>query len=161
MKSILAGGALVATVAIAGSLSAQIDPGEARPMAGEYRTNISFLSLDMPGAPPQMADMMGRMMSRTITYCLTEDEIEEGFQAFTDRSTRDSQDCEYERYSYSGGEIDAVMVCRVDGRDMRMEMSGTGTATSSDITMTMSGDFGMGDGTMKMRAQHERIGECS
>lgn len=161
MKVLFAGGALAAALAVAGSLSAQVDIDDARPMAGEYRSNISFLSLDMPGAPPQMADMMSKMMSRTITYCLTEAEIEEGFQAITNRSTRDSEECEYERFNYTGGEIDAVMLCRVDGRDMRMEMSGTGSATSSDITMTMSGDFGMGDGSMTMRAQHQRIGDCS
>ena len=33
------------------------------------------------------------------------------------------------------------MLCDVDGRDVRMEMSGTGGATSSDITMKMSGDY--------------------
>lgn len=162
MKAWIAGGALVAAAALTGTLSAQIDPGNARPMAGEYSAQVSFLSLDLPGAPPQMADMMSRLMSREITYCLTEAEIEEGYRSILNRSTRDGgESCTYERFSYSDGEIDAVMQCRVDGRDMRMEMQGTGSATSSDITMKMSGDFGMGDGSMTMRAQHQRIGDCS
>lgn len=161
MKAWIAGGALFAAVAVSGTLSAQIDPGDPRPMAGEYRSDITFISLDMPGAPPQMADMMGNMMSREITYCLSEEEIEEGFRAITNRSAQDGADCNYERFSYTGGMIDAAMMCRVDGRDVRMTMKGTGSPTASDITMTMSGDFGMGDGSMTMRAQHERIGDCS
>lgn len=162
MKAYIAGSALIVAAAISGTLSAQIDPGTARPMAGEYRAEITFLSLDMPGAPPQVADMMGQMMSRTTKYCLTEAEIAEGYRAITDRSLRSGgNDCTYERFSYAGGSIDAVMLCKVEGRDVRMQMQGTGSATSSDITMTMSGDFGMGDGSMTMRAQHERIGDCS
>lgn len=161
MKSWIAGGALAAALAVSGSLSAQIDTSD-RPMPGEYRVEITFLSLDMPGAPPEMANMMGRMMSSTSNYCLTEAEIEEGFRAMTNRSTQDGgNDCTYERYSYSDGAIDALMVCKMDGRDMRMTMQGTGNATNTDMTMTISGDFGMGDGSMKMRAQHERIGDCS
>lgn len=161
MKFWIAGGALVAAAAASGTLSAQIEPGNA-PMAGEYSARISFISIDLPGAPPQMADMMSRMMSRTTTYCLTEEEIAEGYRAITDRSMRDgANDCSYERFDFSGGAIDAVMLCEMDGRDMRMEMQGSGNATSSDITMTISGDFGIGEGTMKMRAQHERIGDCS
>lgn len=165
MKLLLGGGVLAAAIVVSASLAhsdaaAQIDPGAERPMPGEYRAQITFQSIDMPGAPPQMADMMSQMMSTTTSYCLTEAEIEEGYRAITNRSTQSDEDCTYERFSYSGGTIDAEMLCNVDGRTMRMEMTGTGGATSSDITMRMSGDFGMGDGSMTLRAQHERIGTC-
>ena len=161
MKAWIAGGALAATTLVAGALSAQIAPDAERPMAGEYSSKMTLVSIDMPGAPPQMADMMRQMMSREVTYCLTEAEIEEGFQAITNGAAQDASDCEYERFSYSAGKIDAAMVCKADGRDMRMVMQGTGSATASDMTMTMSGDFGMGQGTMTMRVQQERIGDCS
>ena len=161
MKSAIAGGAIVAALAVSSALSAQIDPGDL-PMAGEYEAKVTFVSIDLPGAPPQMADMMSRTMSRTTKYCLTEAEIAEGYRAITDRSMRaGAQDCSYERFDYSNGSLDAVLVCKVDGRDMRMHMQGTGGSTSSDIMMTISGDFGIGEGSMKMRAQHERIGDCS
>lgn len=166
MKAWMVGGALGAALVIAGSLShqdayAQIDPGADRPTSGQYRATVTFLSIDMPGAPPQMAQMMSQMMSNTTNYCLTEADIAEGYRAITNRSTQSGQECAYESFSFSGGQIDAVVLCNVDGRQMRMDMSGTGTATSSDIMMTMTGDFGMGDGSMKLRAQHERIGECN
>ncbi|MEM7780677.1 MAG: DUF3617 domain-containing protein [Pseudomonadota bacterium] len=167
MKAWIFGGAAAASLAALGTLaplgaSAQIDLAD-RPLAGEYRAKITFLSLDVPDAPPQMADMMGRMMSFESTYCLTEAEIEEGYQAITNRSMRGdgADDCTYDRYNFTGGQIDAEMTCRVDGRQMRMTMTGTGSPTSSDITITMAGDFGMGDGSMKMRARHEWLGACN
>ena len=165
MKAWMVGGALCAALVFAGTVphqdaAAQIDPGAERPLAGQYRSTMTFLSIDMPGAPPEVAQMMGQIMSNTATYCLTEADIEEGYRAITNRSTRGGEECAYESFSYLGGQIDAVLVCKVDGQSMRMEMSGTGNATSSDITMTMSGDFGMGDGSMRLRSQHERIGEC-
>lgn len=165
MKALFAAGALGAALIVAAAIPgsdalAQIDAGGDRPQAGEYRATITFQSIDMPGAPPQVADMMSRMMSRTTTYCLTESEIEEGYRAITDRSSGPEQECTYDRFDYSGGTIDAVMQCNVDGRAMTMEMTGTGGATSSDITMRMRGDFGMGDGSMTLRAQHEWLGEC-
>ncbi|AWW75362.1 hypothetical protein CD351_13075 [Erythrobacter sp. KY5] len=160
MKAWLIGGALGAALIVGSTTTnAQIDAG-GRPTAGQYRATTTFISIDMPGAPPQVADMMSQMMSNSVTYCLTEAEIAEGYRAITDRSTRDAEDCTYERFDYSGGKIDAVIQCRVDGQNMRMEMTGTGGATSSDMTMTMNGDFGMGDATIKLRSQHERIGEC-
>jgi hypothetical protein len=160
------GGALCAASFVVAALSpsqsgAQDLADIERPEPGEYRATITFQSIDMPGAPPQMADMMSRMMSNTVTYCLTEAEIEEGFKAITDRSTQEGQECSYERFNHTGGEIDAVMICNADGRDIRMEMTGTGGASASDFTMKMSGDFGMGDGSMTLRAQHERLGACS
>lgn len=166
MKSWMIGSVLCAASLVVAAMSpsqsgAQDLSDVERPEPGEYRATITLQSLDMPGAPPQMADMMSQMMSNTITYCLTEAEIEEGFRSMTDRSLQEDQECTYERFDYSGGKIDGVVVCRGDGRAMRMEMTGEGRATSSDFTMKMSGDFGMGDGTMTLRAQHERLGACS
>lgn len=166
MKAWLLIGATGAAILGAAGLShsdaaAQIEPGAERPLPGQYRAQITFQSIDMPGAPPQVADMMRQMMSNTVTYCLTPAEIEEGFRAITNRSTENGEDCTYERFSFQGGEIDAVMLCKVDGQSVRMEMTGSGSATNSDVTMKMNGDFGMGDGSMTLRAQHERIGECS
>jgi len=144
-------------VAMPGDLFAQGE--EMRPQPGEYRSNVTLQSLDMPNAPPQVANMMRSMMSREFTYCLTPSDVEEGYRAMTSRSQEG--DCQYDRFDASGGEILAEMTCRTDGRTIEMVMEGTGTPTSSDMTMTMNGDMGMGPGSMVMRVEHERIGECS
>lgn len=139
-------------------LDAMAANADIRPLAGQYRSNITLLSFDMPDAPPQMADMMSSMFSRSFEYCLTQEEVDEGFKSMTRRSQEG--DCTFQRFNAAGGRIDAEMTCNADGRPMKMVMQGTGTPTSADITMTMSGDMGMGNGSMKLRSQHERIGNC-
>ncbi|QIQ85551.1 DUF3617 domain-containing protein [Erythrobacter sp.] len=150
-----------AAITVPDALSAQVEPPEMRPETGKYSADITVQQVDIPGAPPQMADMMTRMMSRRTTYCLTEEDVEEGYRAITRRSQgEDGEDCTYDRFTMEGGELDAQMTCRVDGRTMTMTMEGTGTPTSSDITMTMNGDMGVGPGTIRMRVIHQRLGPC-
>ncbi|MFL0356023.1 DUF3617 domain-containing protein [Erythrobacter sp. GH1-10] len=131
---------------------------DVKPMPGKYRSDVELISLDMPGAPPQVADMMRGRMSRSFDYCLTQDDVDEGFKEMTRKSQEG--DCTFQRFDATGGNIDAEMTCKTGGGTMTMVMEGTGTPTSSDVTMTMSGDMGMGPTTMKFRAQHERIGDC-
>jgi len=155
-------GALAITGAIGGglpqTLMAQVSAPEVRPEPGRYEAEIEVLSIDIPGAPKQLGGIMKRAMSRTTKYCLTPEEVEEGFRAMTERSNEG--DCTTDRYSYSGGQLDAVLTCRNDGRTMRIEMSGTGTPTSADIVSKMSGDMGMGPGEIQMRVKHRRLGGC-
>jgi len=152
---------LAAALTLPNALSAQVEAPEMRPETGKYSADITVQKVDIPGAPPQMAGMMTKMMSRQTTYCLTEEDVEEGYRAITRRSQRDGgEDCTYDRFSMEDGELDAQMTCRVDGRTMTMVMQRTGTPTSSDITMTMNGNMGMGPGSIQMRVLHKRLGPC-
>ncbi len=157
-------GAAAAIVAVAGAgvatgdLSAQVIEDEMRPMSGHYRASISLVSAEIPDAPPQMADMMGQLMNRDFDYCLSPQDIEEGYRSMMNRSQQG--DCSYQRFRAVDGEIDAEMVCNVDGRQMNMSMQGTGSPTSSDVTMMMSGDFGVGPGSLTMRVVQQRTGDC-
>ena len=142
-----------------GGVSAQVLEEEMRPTAGQYQANLQLVEINLPDAPPEIANMMGSMMNRDFDYCLTEAEVEEGYRSVMNRTQQG--ECSYQRFNASGGQIDAAMTCDVDGREMAMEMTGTGTSTSSDVTMTMTGDFGIGPGTMTMRIVQERVGACS
>jgi len=160
---ILGAATAVATVlganAMTGDLSAQVIEDEMRPMSGQYQSTISLLSIDLPDAPPQVASMMGQVMNREFDYCLTPEDIEEGYRSTMNRSQQG--ECSYQRFRAVDGEIDAEMTCSVDGRQMNMSMQGTGSPTASDVTMTMSGDFGIGPGTLTMRVVQQRTGDCS
>ena len=161
---ITAAGAMAAGVfavlAVPPDLSAQQIDDQMRPMAGEYRSNLSLISVDMPDAPPQVADMMQQIMSREFTFCLTEQDVEEGFREALNRSQQG--DCSYQRFRAVDGVIDAQMTCEGPaGEDVTMTLEGTGSPTSADFTMTMSGNLGMGPGSMVMRVQQGRIGSCS
>ncbi|WP_298467961.1 DUF3617 domain-containing protein [uncultured Erythrobacter sp.] len=159
---ILGAGALAAAFAIAGAssgdLAAQQLDDEMRPMAGQYQAEMTVLSIDIPDAPPDIAGMMTSMMNRKFKFCLTQADVDEGFRSVMNQSQQG--DCSYSRFNATNGRIDAEMTCDAGGNPMTMVMQGTGSPTSSDVTMTMSGDMGMGPGTIKLRTQNRRLGDC-
>lgn len=130
---------------------------------GQYRSTVEMVSVDIPGAPPEAVAMMKRAISSgntTTEYCLTPEEAEKGYEEMARNSAQG--DCNVRRFDVDGGDIDAEMTCTAaDGTEARMTLDGTGSRTSSDMTMTIETDVpGLGEGTMTMRAQHERIGDC-
>ncbi|MGV3555928.1 MAG: DUF3617 domain-containing protein [Croceibacterium sp.] len=134
-----------------------------RPDPGLYRANVELLEIDMPGAPAGMEDNMKRMMggaNSTTEYCLTREDAERGFEEMARNSQKG--DCSFERFDADGGRIDAAMTCRGgEGSVMRMTMQGIGGRTSSEMAMSMQTEApGMGKTTMRMKATHQRIGDC-
>lgn len=132
-----------------------------KPQPGQYSANIEVLEVDIPGAPEGTADMMRNMMGNTTTkYCLSQEDVEDGFEQMA-RQSQDG-DCTFERFDVNGGTFDGRMVCNMPGQgSMTMTMRGEGTPTSSTMDMTMEGDIGgMGQSTIRMRATHERVGDC-
>ncbi|NVE93532.1 DUF3617 domain-containing protein [Altererythrobacter lutimaris] len=132
-----------------------------KPEPGKYSLTMEVLEIDIPGAPPEAAEMMRGMMSQqSQDYCLTQEDVDQGFE----QMARQGQDenCTFERFDISGGEIDAKMSCDIPGQGtMTMTMDGSATATSSVMDMTMQGNMtGMGESTIRMKASHERIGDC-
>ena len=133
-----------------------------KPQAGLYRTTMEVLEVNMPGAPPQAAGMMKQMMGgRSHEYCLTQADVDKGFEPMVRQSQKDG-DCNFKRFNSVGGKIDAQMVCNAgENRTMTMTMNGTATPVRSEMTMTMVGDMmGRGESTIRMKAIHERIGDC-
>ena len=132
-----------------------------RPEPGQYQATMEVLEIDIPGGPEGTADMMRGRMSSTVTkYCLSEEDVEKGFEEIARQSQEG--ECQFSRFDVSDGSFDGQMVCNVPGQgSMTMTMQGQGTPTSSTVDMTMEGNFGgMGDTTMRMRATHERLGDC-
>jgi hypothetical protein len=114
--------------------------------------------LDIPGLPPEMAGH-GSGLTTTSEHCLTEAEVEKGYEALV-KQGQDGE-CSYEKFELAGGEIDAVMVCNAQGREARMAMTGTTTPTTADLEASMAMEFdGVGKGTMRFTAKHERMGDC-
>jgi hypothetical protein len=103
---------------------------------------------------------MEGMIEQTAEYCLTAEEAAKGYERMAQQSQ--DGDCTFERFDVDGGTIDAAMSCPVQGGgSMNMTIEGTGRETSSDFTMRMEGDMGgSAPGSMTIKAQHERIGDC-
>lgn len=134
-----------------------------KPEPGQYRVTMELLELDVPGAPEGANEMMrGMMGGQSHEYCLKQEDVDKGFEEMA-RQSQENKDCTFERFDISGGAFDGQMVCNVPGQGrMTIAMKGEGTPTSSTMETRMEGDFsGMGPSTLRMRASHERIGDCS
>lgn len=133
-----------------------------KPEPGQYRVSMDVLEVDIPGAPAEIADMMRSSMGgQSHEYCLTQEDVDKGFEEMA-RQGQD-ENCSFDRFDIDGGDIDAKMTCDLPGQGaMTMTMAGTATPTSSEMEMTMQGNMGgMGEATIKMKSEHERIGDCS
>jgi len=129
-----------------------------RPQPGLYKTTVTMTNIDMPGLPPEMADH-GKGMVTTTENCLTAADVDKGFEALV----KQGQDgaCSYESFALAGGKVDAVLVCKAQGRDTRTALSGTTTKTGADLTAATAMDFeGVGKATLNFTTKHERVGEC-
>lgn len=134
-----------------------------KPRPGQYRVTMQLLELDLPGAPQGVMEAMrGRMAGQTHEYCLRQEDVDKGFEQMA-RQTQENKDCTFERFDIDNGRFDGRMVCNVQGQGrMTITMKGEGGPTGSTMETRMEGDFvGMGQSAIRMRASHERIGDCS
>lgn len=131
-----------------------------KPEPGKYKSTLTVVKADIPGAPPQMKEMMSSMMGREFETCITPEEAEEGFS----KSLAEGQDgCEVSNFSIDGNDLEMEMTCKPDGNDgaMNLTMKGTVTPTRSETTMTMKGNMdGLGEADIEMDMVQERIGDC-
>jgi hypothetical protein len=129
------------------------------PEPGQYKAVITMTGIDIPGMPPEMAGH-GAGMTTTVEYCLTEEEVESGFEGMMKRGQ--NGECSYEKFAMNDGAFDGVMVCKTPEGSARMTMTGTATPTTSDFTAAMAMNFeGAEGGTMKFAGKHERVGDCT
>lgn len=129
-----------------------------KPRPGLYKTTIVMTDLEIPGLPPEMKGH-GAGLTTTVEDCLTEEEVGKGFEDMVKQGQ--NGDCAYDSFALSGGKLDAVMVCKAQGRETRTSLTGTASATGADLTATTQMAFdGAGKGTMTATVKHERIGEC-
>jgi hypothetical protein len=129
-----------------------------KPEPGLYRATITMTGIDIPGMGANMAGHGGGMTT-TQENCLTKEDVAGGYEEMMKQGQDGS--CRYEKFDVKGGKLDAVMLCSTPEGEARMEMKGTATPTASefDASMNMNMD-GVGNGTMRFKAKHERIGDC-
>jgi hypothetical protein len=129
-----------------------------KPEPGLYKTTVTMTALNIPGLPPEMKDH-GAGLVTTAEDCLTPEEVDQGYEAMVKHGQ--DGDCAYESFTLAGGKLDAVLVCKAEGRATRTTVSGTTSSTGADLTATTAMEFdGAGKGTMTATVKHERIGQC-
>ncbi|WP_158094333.1 DUF3617 domain-containing protein [Erythrobacter donghaensis] len=139
-------------------VAAKADAEMVRPQPGLYKATITMTGVDIPGMPPEMKNH-GAGMTTTVEECLTEKDVEKGFEEMVKQGQQG--ECSFEEFDLNGGKMDGVLVCKTPQGESRMTMSGTTTPTSSEFTASTKIKFeGMGEGTMNFTAKNERIGDC-
>jgi hypothetical protein len=141
--------------------AAEAMSGKVQPEAGQYRTTVTFLEADIPGAPPQVQEMMGEMMSTSTEFCLTPEQAAMGFEESLSEGQQEG--CTMTKFTHNGSDIDMAMSCdQQEMGQMTITMTGNVEPTSADMEMSMTGNNPqMGDMSMKLNYKQERIGDCA
>jgi len=131
-----------------------------KPEPGKYKMTMEFVSADIPGAPPEMQEMMAQGTNNSTEFCMTEEMAEAGYEEALTEGQADS--CTMEKFDIDGGDIDMAMTCEVPGQGTSsVAMTGSVTPTSSEMNIKTEGTIpGMGEATMEMKMTQERIGDC-
>lgn len=131
---------------------------------GKWQTRVTVQDMTIPGMPPGMQGKMKQMLAQqqniVAESCLTpEDAKRPGGKFFTGK---ESSNCRYERFTMSGGKVDAVMRC-AGGQGGAMVMTMNGTYTPTESTTNMDMEVSGPEGMMKMKAvtENRRIGDCT
>lgn len=126
---------------------AQVQPGM-------WESSVTVQSIDMPGAPPQMAAMMKGKTTKQ-SYCITPEQAKQGPQEML----KQNPSCRFTKYSMLGGRISTEMSCQQNGGTMTARANGSYSPTSFNITSsaTMTGRMSM---KMTSTSTGRRIGAC-
>lgn len=133
---------------------------QAQVQPGQWEASSTINSIDMPGAPPQVAQMMKSQMSggkkTRMTYCITPQQAAQGPQEML----KQNPSCRFTKYSMKGGMISTEMSCAQNGGTMTARASGSYTPTSFNVTSNavMSGQMSM---RLSSTSVGRRIGPCT
>lgn len=122
---------------------------------GQWEMVSTATSVDMPGAPPQIAQMMKGRPTR-ISWCITPEEAKLGPRSLT----KENKNCRYTRFDVRGNHIDMQMICNQPrGGTMTVTSSGSFTPVSfvSNGRSVVTGRQRM---TITSHAEGRRVGEC-
>lgn len=140
--------ALAGFAMLPAAVHAQVQPGQ-------WESTVTVQSIDMPGAPPQMAAMMKGKTTRQ-SYCITPEQAAKGPQEML----KQNPSCRFTKYSMAGGVISTAMTCSQNGGTMTAQANGKYNSTSFNVTSTavMSGRMSM---RMTSASSGRRLGPCT
>lgn len=133
---------------------------------GLYESSGTLLEFDVPGVPASQIEsvrsMMAESMGATNTFCLTQEEIDEGPGRMVQQMAE--SDCTVSNLDVSSNSMSGEMQCRGEGGlNGSVKIDGTMRGDSSTMVMetiqSMPGIPGEG-ARMKMQIDSRRIGEC-
>lgn len=119
---------------------------------GKWEISTTIVSVNMPGAPPQVAQMMTGKTT-TLTQCITPDMVSKGETSPT------RPGCTATHSPYGIGPVTSKVVCQSNGSTM----TATNTGTFSPTSYKLEGKIEMtGKTTMSqvVKTSGKRVGAC-
>jgi hypothetical protein len=142
------------------SVAKKVAASDLRPRPGRWESTMTIEKLDMPNLPPQAKEVMQKQMGggQTFATCLTpEQAAKPGADFFQGKDSG----CSYDRFSMTGGKVDAVMTCTQQGRTQKVTMAGTYGEEAYTMHLTSEGEAQPGmPMSMVMSVSSKRVGEC-
>ncbi len=134
---------------------------------GAYAITMNAVRFDVPGMPPEQAQMMQQMMAGVAaqqqTQCITEAESRRSLEDMY-KGLGEGQ-CTMQRFDISGSTMSGEMQCSGgSNRTSNIRINGEMTRESSNTTMVMAmSDPSLPQGTaeMEMRVSMRRTGDCT
>jgi Protein of unknown function (DUF3617) len=131
--------------------------GPVKREAGNWKTDIKLVKLDIPGMNDQMKEGMSKMLEGAsgMDVCLTpEQAAKEDIAADMSKNASSGADCTFSKKEVNGGKIDVAGTCKTpQGQSLDMAMVGTMEAKKIDMTITTKGPMPTGGGNMEMVMQ--------
>lgn len=147
-----------AAAAIAGAsiFAASAAHADAPIQPGLWEMKSAVTDVNMPGAPPQMLEMMKK--PQTMRHCVTPDQASRGPQELLKQS---QGECKFTKYDFTAGRVNAVMQCNSRERgSMTVTTEGSFTPSSYATTSKMVMNSPMGQMKMTSSGTGKRIGTC-
>ena len=142
------------------SVAKRVAESDIKPLPGKWESTMSLQSIEIPGMPAEMQDMMKQRMGKmnTTTSCLTAEQVEKPNADFF--GPGEGSGCTYNSFKMGGGKIDADMTCQQQGMTQNMQMTGTYSEEHYSMNMTADGEVQGQPMKMAMKVESSRVGEC-
>lgn len=134
---------------------------------GQYSVAMEMARFDVPGMPPEQAQMMQQMMAgvsaQQQSHCVTAEESQQSLQDMYRRLGEGN--CTMDNFDVSGSRMTGQMTCSGgENRSSRITINGEMGTTSSDTRMVMAltdPSLPQGNAEMEMRVRMTRTGDCA
>lgn len=124
---------------------------------GMWELHSVVTAVDMPGAPPQMLQMMKK--PQTMRHCITPEQASKGPQALLEQSRGE---CKFTKYDFRAGRVSAIMQCASRERgQMTVTTDGSFSPASYATTSTMVMTGPQEKMSMASTGTGKRLGPCN
>jgi hypothetical protein len=136
---------------------------DVRMKPGKWAMTAVVEKVEMPGMPPEMAAAFSNTSGQETKFesCLTQAEADRPAGKFFGGDK--NGDCTYERFTMSGGKIDARANCKIGAMQQTIAMNGQFGEEQFSLRQSVETDGPPGStGKMKatVRIDSRRVGEC-